>query len=144
MIRSLSFLLTALVLVLATLAHAAPQKEYQTLYKKGVEQNRKGNFKEAITLYSRAIEKKPDSPELFFVRGRAYRQNEQYDEALRDLDRAIALKPNYAEAYSQRGVLQIGRGDTAKARSDFKKSCDLGNQDGCANLKKLDGMKRMP
>jgi tetratricopeptide (TPR) repeat protein len=128
----------------ASIALGAQEKQYQTLYRQGVEQNKKGNVKGAIDFYSKAIANKSDSPELYFVRGRAYRQNEQYDESLRDFDKAIALKPNYAEAYSQRGVLYIGRGDQGKARADFKKSCDLGYSDGCANLKKLNASRRMP
>lgn len=144
MLRSLTTFTAALLLFFTTVSAAIAQKEYQTLYKKGVEQNKKGNFKEAINLYSQAIAKKSDSPELFFVRGRAYRQNDQYDEALRDFDKAIALKPAYAEAYSQRGVLFIGKGDSSRARSDFKKACELGNQDGCANLKKLGSTNKKP
>lgn len=144
MIRLVITFSTAMLLVLSTVSMAMAEKEYLALYKKGVEQNRKGNLKAAINLYSQAIAQKPDSPELFFVRGRAYRQNEQYDEAFKDFDKAIALKPTYAEVYSQRGVLFIGKGDKAKARSDFKKACVLGYTDGCANLKRLDEMNKKP
>jgi len=131
-----------IILLVATASNLFAESDYKTLYKRGVEQNKSGNYKEAISLYSQAIAKKSDSPQLFFVRGRAYRQNEQYEEALRDFDRAIALKPDYAEAYTQRGVLYIGKGDKAKAGADFKKACDMGYSDGCANSKKLAEMSK--
>jgi tetratricopeptide (TPR) repeat protein len=142
MIRSLIAIQTLFILLLSTSSYAAGEKEYQTLYKQGVEQNKKGNFKEAINLYSQAIAKKPDSAELYFVRGRSFRQNEQYDDAFRDFEKAITLKPKYAEAYSQRGVLFIGKSDNEKARKDFKKACDLGYSEGCGNLKKLEEMQK--
>ena len=117
-------------------------KEYQSIYQRGVEENKKGNFKEAINLYTKAIALKSNSPELFFVRGRAYRQNDQFDEAIKDFNKAIALKPSYAEAINQRGVLFIGKGDTTKAKNDFKKACDLGLKDGCANFEKIKSMQK--
>lgn len=116
---------------------AAAEKEYQKLYKLGVEANKKGNFDEAIRYYSKAIAGKPDSADLYFVRGRAFRQSSQLDSAINDFTKAISLRPSHAEAYNQRGVTYIGKGDNRKALADFKKACELGNGDACANVKKL-------
>ena len=74
------------------------------IYQQGVAANKKGDLDEAIRCYSKAISLKPDSADLFFVRGRAYKQKDQYDMAVSDLTRAIALNPRYAEAYNHRGV----------------------------------------
>ena len=118
-------------------AAAAAEKEYQKLYKVGVEANKKGNFDEAIRYYSKAIAIKPDSADLYFVRGRAYKQSSQLDSAIDDFTKAIALRPAHAEAFNQRGVTYIGLGENRKALADFNKACEFGNSDACANAAKL-------
>jgi tetratricopeptide (TPR) repeat protein len=115
----------------------AAEKEYVKLYNQGVVANKKGDFAEAIRYYSKAIALKPDSAELFYVRGRAYVEKEQYDYAISDFTRAITLKPAYAEAYNHRGVTYIGKGQKPQAMSDFKKACELGYKFGCANADKF-------
>jgi tetratricopeptide (TPR) repeat protein len=115
----------------------AAEKEYEKLYKQGVAANKKGDLDEAIRLYSRAISLKSDSSALYYVRGRAYSQNEQYNKAVSDLSRAIALKPGYAEAFNHRGVTYVGKGDKQKALADFRKACEQGSRNGCANVEKF-------
>ena len=119
----------------AVAALAAGDKDYKELYRRGVEFNKKGEFAEAIKLYSKAIALKKDSAPLYFVRGRAYGQNKQHDLAVQDQDKAIVLKPDYAEAYNIRGVAHLALQQKEKAKADFKKGCSLGLKDACANLK---------
>jgi tetratricopeptide (TPR) repeat protein len=119
---------------------AAAEKEYVKLYKQGVEANKKGEFDEAIRYYSKAISLKPDSADLFYVRGRAYTEKDQLDKAISDFTRAIALKPAYAEAYNFRGATFIGKGKNRQAMADFKKACELGYKFGCANAQKFKSM----
>ena len=57
--------------------------------------------------------------------------------AIEDFNRAIALNPNYADAYNNRGFVYIEKGNMTKAATDFQKACDLGYQVGCANLQKV-------
>ena len=122
-------------------AAAAAKEDVMKIYQQGVAANKKGDLDEAIRCYSKAISLKPDSADLFFVRGRAYKQKDQYDKAVSDLTRAIALNPRYAEAYNHRGVTYIGKGEKQKAMADFMKACELGSRDGCANVGKLKGTK---
>ncbi len=122
-------------------AAAAAKEDVMKIYQQGVAANKKGDLDEAIRCYSKAISLKPDSADLFFVRGRAYKQKDQYDKAVSDLTRAIALNPRYAEAYNHRGVTYIGKGEKQKAMADFRKACELGSRDGCANVGKLKGTK---
>ena len=116
-------------------ASLAGDKDYKELYRRGVEFNKRGEFDEAIRLYSKAIALKPDSAALFFVRGRAHVQNKHYDDAVSDLGKAIVLKPDYAEAYNMRGVAYSGKSQKKLAASDFGKACKMGLPDACRNLK---------
>lgn len=117
---------------------AAAGKEYEKLYKQGVQANKSGKLDEAIRFYSKAISIKADAPGLYFVRGRAYEQKKELDQAISDFNRAIAIKPGYADAYNHRGVTYIGKGAEKNAAADFKKACELGSKDGCANALKLE------
>ena len=45
--------------------------------------------------------------------------------ALEDYNTAISLKPNYAEAYNNRGVLKSNMGDQAGALEDYNKAVSL-------------------
>lgn len=122
-------------------ATAAAKEDVNKIYQQGVAANKKGDLDEAIRCFSMAISLKSDSAALYFVRGRAYKQKDLYDNAVSDLTRAIALNPSYAEAYNQRGAAYIGKGEKQKATVDFRKACELGSKDGCANIGKLKGMK---
>lgn len=130
-------LVVALVFCVGS-AWAVQQKgNARELYKSGVECNKQGKLKDAISYYTQAIALKPKSAELYFVRGRAYRQNDQLRESADDLTRAVTLKPGYAEAYNQRGIANVGLSKKQEALADFKKACDLGYQDGCRNVGKF-------
>lgn len=127
----------ACILVFIATVPAFAAETYHDLYRQGVEANKKGDLDGAVTLYTRVIALKGDSPELYYVRGRVLRQKDRLEDAIRDFDKAISLKPGYADAWNQRGVTYIGLGKMEKSLADFKKSCDLGSPDGCLNLKKF-------
>jgi len=42
-----------------------------------------------------------------------------------DYTKAIELKADYAEAYSNRGVIRERKGDTAGAKADYSKSIQI-------------------
>ena len=50
-------------------------------------------------------------------------------EAIDDLTNAIKLKPNYHQAYRNRGIILKYRGDTFSACKDWKKAQDLGDKE---------------
>lgn len=134
MIRPLSILL---ILLITSSSASASGRDYKKLYAAGIIQNKTGNYTEAIRLYSEAIEIKSDLPELYFVRGRAYKQNDQLESAYRDFSEAIKLNPSYTEALNMRGVTCIGLNRLKDAKSDLIKACDLGNKNACKNLVKF-------
>jgi tetratricopeptide (TPR) repeat protein len=68
-----------------------------------------------------------DEPEatLAYNRGLAYNKQGEYDRAIAELNRAIALKPNYAEAYCERGIAYSEKGDYGQAMLDYDRSIEL-------------------
>jgi tetratricopeptide (TPR) repeat protein len=81
---------------------------------------------ERITAASTAIAQNPDDPLLYVTRGMSYVLIYEWDNALADYTRAIALDPSGAEAYYLRGVLYMSAPDGSaetrqKALADFER-----------------------
>ena len=67
-----------------------------------------------IASLTAVIARSPQDPEAYNVRGSAYGRAGQYREALQDFDRAIALNPNFYQAYSNRALIYRFLGDQAQ------------------------------
>jgi len=70
-----------------------------------------------------------DTPErlalAFANRGRAWSEKGEYDRAIRDLDNAVRLAPNFAEAFNYRGVANVSQGQYEHAIQDFDQAVRL-------------------
>ena len=51
----------------------------------------------------------------------------EYEEAIVELNKAIELDPEYADAYYNRGIAYDKSGEVAKAISDYEKCIELSN-----------------
>ncbi len=71
----------------------------------------------------------PDSPSILLAHARLCVRNNRRDDALAAYDRLIALEPGNADAYYERSVLQVGRGDTLAARADLARAFELAPDD---------------
>jgi tetratricopeptide (TPR) repeat protein len=60
----------------------------------------------------------------YSLRGGAYSDKGDQDQAVRDLDRAIALKPGFPAAYAARGSAYARRGDLDAAMKNFDQAID--------------------
>jgi tetratricopeptide (TPR) repeat protein len=79
----------------------------------------KGEFDKAIADYTKAIEL--GEYDVFYAsRCWAYGQVKDTAHALQDCDKAIALNPNLALAYVNRGVIYEDKGDIAKAIESYR------------------------
>jgi tetratricopeptide (TPR) repeat protein len=86
---------------------------------------------EAIDDYNAVIAMNPDDSEAYNNRGWAYLHKGLFDPAIRDCTKALTMDPNMATAYHTRGMAYKGKGMLARAKSDFQKSCELGDAHGC-------------
>ena len=65
-------------------------------------------------------------------RGYVHYANSRFDQALEDLDRAIALKPDYANALLVRSHIHTAKGSTSRADEDMARFKAMGgDMSGC-------------
>jgi tetratricopeptide (TPR) repeat protein len=87
-----------------------------------------GKLPAAIQKLTEAIEADPGAALAYNARGYAYLRARQYTEAIADFDKAIELRPNYANAYANRSAAKRSAGDKAGADADMAKSRELSDQ----------------
>lgn len=114
------FLVAVYLLLPATAALAL-----DPLLSDGLEEHKYKNYKKAIELYTRALDKNIRLPEAYNWRGMAYDELGELDKAIPDYDEAIRLEPKYADAYNNRGEAYRKKGNTRKAMADYKKAAEL-------------------
>ncbi len=84
----------------------------------------------AQTTYTYALKLKDDFPEAWFGLARTQYLLDQHDpEALRSIDRAIALRPQYAEAMLFKGQMLQAMGHHDAADAQFQSAIDAGLRD---------------
>lgn len=81
-----------------------------------------GDRDAALKSYDVAIERKPD---ILLCHARLCRRNGRREDALRALDRLIALQPENAEAVHERAGLHVGMGDCQAAHRDRVRAFEL-------------------
>jgi tetratricopeptide (TPR) repeat protein len=67
----------------------------------------------------------PSSAETLVHRGAAYEKLGEHDRAIKDLDRALALDPNFALAYYVRGLAYGSLGEYDRASRDLNRAVEL-------------------
>jgi|GEM_PF-6955656 len=85
-----------------------------------------GKFEEAERGYRRAIELKPENPDLRYNLGQLYYNAGRYAEAIEEFDRALALKPsNPAEIYYAKGLAYHKQKNYAEAIRQYDEALKL-------------------
>ncbi len=78
-----------------------------------------------IRLTTEAIELDPEKPWPYSMRGAAHNALGQFDMALKDLNRAIDISPDYAPAYTNKAITFMRMGDNAMARVNIDEALYL-------------------
>ena len=123
-------LLTVLLLgSLAVFSQTNHGEQATASFKRGKILFDKGNFKEAIVSYDRALELEPNWAEAHVQRGYARRMNHELDKALEDYDKASELDPRttannrvVAQAYTNHGQVLSMQLKLDEAITDFNKA----------------------
>ena len=85
----------------------------------------RGEYKDAIANYDRAIELKPDYAGAYHNRGIAKAIMEDYRGTIADYDRTIELKSDDASAYYIRGLAKVNLKDYHDAIKDYSRAIEL-------------------
>ena len=110
-----------------TQRHNAPYdlvsaEEYR---RRGLEAGQRGEYKEAIEFFTKAIELAPKSAPTYRRRGAAHASLDNYDQAIQDFTKAIELRPDFPIAYHQRGLVYVKLGKHGRAIQDFTRAIEL-------------------
>ena len=83
-------------------------------------------WKDSESLWSDSIEKYPEKNVPGYANlGVFYGNTEQWDKAITNLSKALAIDPKYADAYENRGVASGKIGEQNNAISDFTKAIEI-------------------
>ena len=97
-----------------------------------------GKFDEAVVALDQAVKYDKNNYEAYYLRGCAKTNAQHYEEALADFEKAIELKPDYADAYFNIAKVYTMLRDDDKACEYFH----LADQYGRPNLE--DYLRRCP
>ena len=87
---------------------------------------RYSKFDEAEETLTKAIKYDKHNFEAYYFRGCAKVNTKKYKEALADFEKAIELKPDYADAYFNLGRTYFLLNDTDKACENYKLAAQYG------------------
>lgn len=87
---------------------------------------RNGKFTEAVTMLTRMIKERNDSPLLFAERANAYFGLKNFAAADADFTKAIDLKKTIPDSYFNRGIVRLNTSNWAGAIADFTEVITIG------------------
>ena len=99
------------------------------LFMQAVFLQEKGHYDDAITLYGKIIELKPDWDWVYNNRGEAYTRKGEYDQAISDYNTALEIDPRLAGAYSNRGRTYYYKGLYDQAIADYSRALEINPRD---------------
>ena len=98
-------------------------KEYRS---RGTKAAQRGQYKEAIEDFTKAIELDSNYPGTYYFRGLAYGCQGKHKQAIEDFTKAIELDSNYPDAHYFRGIAYLHLKEWEKAKEDLTAARDMG------------------
>ena len=93
-------------------------------------------YNEAIKCFNILLKDDPLNYEFYCFRGRAYHGLELFDKAIKDYQKSIKIKKDFADGYYYLALTEISLGNIDEAIVDFELASDFGNEKAKALLKK--------
>jgi len=90
-----------------------------------------------ILFFSLIISCQSQTAEEFFEKGNVKDYLQDYSGAISDYNKAIEINPDYAEAYSNRGIAKINLGQKDSGCLDLSKAGELGDSQAYEAIKDL-------
>jgi tetratricopeptide (TPR) repeat protein len=91
------------------------------LHSQGAILHEEKRFDEAIAFFQKAIEL-DDQPYSHYHLSLIYKERMEFDKALREIERAVTMKPSVPEYYHEMGVVWEMKGDRNRASRDYKRA----------------------
>ena len=98
------------------------------LIEEGIDDYSEGNYSEAVQLFNEALSRDPEQGIAYFYRGLIFAIINNYQEALKDFNRAIEIQPkeiSLDRIYDLRGNCHEDLGDREKAIKDYEKAIEI-------------------
>lgn len=95
------------------------------LHLKGLGYAAQEQYRQALTWLEAAARLTPDDPMVCMNLANAYKETGQWEAALVQYDKALQLRPDYAPAFYNRGVVLMGMNRLRAAVEDFKRSAEI-------------------
>jgi tetratricopeptide (TPR) repeat protein len=122
----LSLRLTFFIVILSSFISSPLYSQQIVNYRQiGINLIRKGEYVQALDKLNFAIQLEPASNELYFLRGFAKFNLDDYIGAERDYSRSIDLSPTIADAFHYRAIVRSQMQDYKGAFEDFSKALEL-------------------
>ena len=84
-----------------------------------------GVWKNNMTLWDDVINQYPSVPQAYYNRGIVFMNENKYNQALDDFNKAIELDPNKVKAYNNRGIIFYNQNKYNQALDDYNKALEL-------------------
>src|SRR5215472_13844141 len=89
------------------------------------EENRYATSPANIASLTEVVQRNPNDPQAYNMRGTIFGQAGRREEAIADFDKAISLDPNYAQAYANRGLVYRQTNQFDAALADYNKALSI-------------------
>ena len=86
---------------------------------------RSGDIARALSLATRAVERDPQNPRVFYVRGWLHEMQRRHRRAIADYDAVVKLDPNAEKVYNRRGSEHFKLGHIEASIADFDRAIEL-------------------
>lgn len=104
--------------------------------KQGMYFRKKGEFKNAISEFTKAIEINPKNGIAYNLRAMSWAELKDFDQAISDFTEAIRINPNDGYTYTLRGIALCDTGAYRQSLSDFDTAIKINSKNVFAHTNK--------